>query len=130
VSCDSFVPNATEIYALRVIAAYAYSTPFQLSERNPMTRKNRRKNEAFDREAPAFRIAMLWGSNAAFAAALGRTHSTTQRWLLAGDIPPEYHEDVIAAAKRDKKKLRPEDFIDRRKFDVPPAPPVEQAAAA
>lgn len=89
----------------------------------------RRNNERFDRESPAFRVAMLWGSNAAFARALGKTHSTTQKWLLSGDIPPSEHEAVIAAAKRDKKKLRPEDFIDRRKFDVPPAPPLEQVAA-
>ena len=73
---------------------------------------------------------MLWGSNLAFARALGRTHSTTQKWLLAGDIPPAEHEAVIAAAKRDKKKIRPEDFVDRRKFDVPPAPPVEAQVAA
>jgi hypothetical protein len=86
-------------------------------------------NPRIDREAPAFRIAMLWGSNSAFARALGRTHSTTQRWLEAGDIPPDEQPGVIAAAKRDKKKLRPEDFVDRRKFDVPPAPPVQQAAA-
>lgn len=82
-----------------------------------------------DRDAPAFRIAMLWGSNAAFARAIGRRHSTTKRWLVNGEIPPGDQEDVIAAAKRDKKKLRPEDFIDRRKFDVPPAPPVAQVAA-
>lgn len=86
-------------------------------------------NPNIDRDAPAYRIAMLWGSNLAFARALGRTHSTTQKWILAGDIPPSEHENVIAAAKRDKKKLRPEDFIDRRKFDVPPAPPLEQQAA-
>ena len=90
----------------------------------------RQPNPRIDRAAPAFRIAMLWGSNSAFARALGRTHSTTQRWLEAGDIPPDEHESVIAAAKRDKKKLRPEDFVDRRKFNVPPAPPVGEAAVA
>ena len=85
-------------------------------------------NPKIDREAPAWRIAMLWGSNSAFARALGKTHSTTQRWLESGDIPPDEHETVIAAAKRDNKKLRPADFVDARKFDVPPAPPVVEAA--
>jgi hypothetical protein len=83
-----------------------------------------------DPDSPAFRIAMLWGSNSAFARAIGKTHSTTQRWLLNGEIPPDEQEGVVAAAKRDKKKLRPEDFVDRRKFDVAPAPPLEPQAAA
>lgn len=88
----------------------------------------RRNNVRFDQEAPAFRIAMLWGSNAAFARAIAKTHSTTQRWLLSGDIPPDEQEGIIAAAKRDKKKLPPDAFIDKRKFDVPPAPPIEALA--
>ena len=82
-----------------------------------------------DREAPAFLIAMLWGSASAFARAIGKTQSTVQRWLRNGHIPDDQHEAVIGAAKRDRKKLRPEDFIDKRKFDVPASPPVDAQAA-
>ena len=77
-----------------------------------------------DREAPAYRIAMLWGSMSGFARAIERSTSTVQRWLRKGDIPTDDQESIIAAAKRDKKKLRPEDFVDRRKFDVEPAEPI------
>jgi hypothetical protein len=80
---------------------------------------------AIDTDAPAYRVAMLWGSNAAFARALGRTHSTTQKWLLKGRIPPEEEENVVAAAKRDGKKLLRDAFVDRRVFDAPPADPLQ-----
>jgi hypothetical protein len=77
-----------------------------------------------DRNAPAFLIASKWGGNSGFARALGRSFNTTRRWLESGDIPPSEHEAIIAAAKRDNKKLKPEDFVDKRKFNVEPAPPV------
>jgi len=87
-------------------------------------------NPKIDPDAPAWRIASLWETNSKFARALGRTPSTTQRWLEKGTIDPDYHAEIIAAAKRDKKKLPPDAFVDRRLFaSTPAAPPIESAAA-
>ncbi len=74
-----------------------------------------------DKESPAYRVAMKWGSNSAFARAIGRTHSTTQRWLESGNIPPSEHETIVEAARRDGKKLKPVEFVDARLFDRPAA---------
>lgn len=79
--------------------------------------------DQIDRDAPAYRIAMKWGSNSAFARAIGRTHSTTQGWLIKGRIPPEEEPNVVAVAKRDGKRLPKDAFVDHRVFDVAPAPP-------
>jgi hypothetical protein len=94
-------------------------------------RGRKQTDERIDPEAPASRIMRRWGSNSAFARAIGKTHSTTQRWLITGEIPPDEQEGIIAAAKRDRVKppIRPTDFVDERKFDVDPAPPLESAAA-
>jgi hypothetical protein len=74
---------------------------------------------------------MLWGSNSAFARALGKTHSTTDKWLRKGRIPPDEEANVIAAAKRDHKRLAHDAFVDKRLFrETPAAPPVENVAAA
>lgn len=92
---------------------------------------SRKPNPKIDREAPAWRVASLWGTNSKFARAIGRTPSTTQGWLEKGTIDPEYHPDIIAAAKRDRKKLLPDHFVDRRLFaSTPAAEPLEQSAAA
>lgn len=91
----------------------------------------RAPNPKIDREAPAWRVASLWETNSGFARALGRRPSTTQRWLEAGDFPPEVKPEIIAAAKRDKKKLTPDMFVDKRLFaETPPAAPIEEARAA
>jgi hypothetical protein len=88
----------------------------------------RPRNPKIDPEAPASRIAALWGTNSAFARAIGRTPSTTQRWLEAGAVPSEYHEDIVRAAKRDGKRIKPQDFVDQRIFAAPKAAPTEVAA--
>jgi hypothetical protein len=91
----------------------------------------REPNPKIDRDAPAWRIVSLWGTNSAFARAIGRTPSTTQRWLEKGAIDPEFHEEIIAAAKRDRKPLKADMFVDKRLFaSTPPAPPIEEARVA
>lgn len=70
-----------------------------------------------DTDMPASKIIGKWGTNARFARSLGKTPSTTDRWLKGGHIPGEHHPDVIAAAKRDDIVLRPTDFVDLRLFD-------------
>jgi hypothetical protein len=89
-----------------------------------------RTDPLIDSEAPASRIAMLWGSYSAFARAIGKRQSTLQRHLRKGSYPPDWLPDIMAAAKRDKKRLRPEDFVDKRLANVPPAPPLGEAQAA
>lgn len=69
-----------------------------------------------DTDSPAHRVIMLWGSNSAFARAIGKTHSTTQRWLINGRIPSAEVAAIVEAAKRDGKKLKPSDFVDARLF--------------
>lgn len=90
----------------------------------------RRPNPKIDREAPAALIAANYPSNSAFARALGKTPSTTQKWLERGWIEGEYHEAVLAALRRDfpKRRFGPEIFVDRRLKDVAPAEPIDAAA--
>lgn len=90
----------------------------------------RKPNPKIDPDAPASLVAALWKTNSAFARAIGKTPSTTQVWLEAGAIPPAYHADIIAAAKRDRKNLKPDHFVDRRLFrSVAPAAALEAPAA-
>lgn len=86
----------------------------------------RNADPAIDPQSPASIVAGLWGSNSAFARAIGKTHSTTQKWLQNGAIPAEYHADIVAAARRDGKRLKPTHFVDARLF----AAPVQEADAA
>ncbi len=81
----------------------------------------RKPNPKIDSEAPAARIAALWGNASRFARAIDKSPSTLQVWLEAGSIPPAYHAEVIAAARRDGKKLKPDHFVDRRLFAAPTA---------
>lgn len=74
------------------------------------------KSTAIDEGAPAYLVAMKFGSKTEFARALGKTPSTSQRWLVNGFIPGEYHSDVIAAAKARGVSLTPTDFVDMRLF--------------
>lgn len=82
----------------------------------------KKPNPKIDREAPAWRIASLWGSPSKFARAIERRPSTVQRWLETGSIPFEYHSEVVDAARRDRKALKPADFVDQRAFAKPSAP--------
>lgn len=91
----------------------------------------RKPNPKIDRDAPAWKVASLWGGNSAFARAIGRTPSTTQRWLEKGSIDAEYHAEIIEAARRDRKALKPADFVDKRLFQRPSsATSLDEAAAA
>lgn len=90
----------------------------------------RKLHPNIDPAAPAWRVASLWGSNSAFARAIGRTPSTTHDWMIDGLIPQAAHADVIAAAKRDRKPLKPDHFVDRRLFALTPAAPAIEASAA
>lgn len=72
--------------------------------------------KGYDPELPATKIIRKWGTNARFARAIGKTHTTTNRWLVNGHIPGEYHALVIGCATRDDIILRPEDFVDLRLF--------------
>jgi hypothetical protein len=91
----------------------------------------RRPNPKIDPEAPASRIAGNYPSNSAFARAIGRTPSTTQRWLEKGTIDADYQPEVLAALRRDfpKRRFGPEIFVDQRLRNVEAAAPIEQAAA-
>lgn len=71
-----------------------------------------------DEHMPAVKIAGKWGTNARFARAIGKTASTTDRWLVSGWIPGAEVENVIAAARRDDIIIRPADFVDLRLFDA------------
>lgn len=90
----------------------------------------RKLSDNVDRDAPAFRIAVRWGDVASFSRALGRPFTTVRKWVENGEIPPGDQEAIIAASKRDKVKppIRPEDFVDKRKFNVEPAAPLDAAA--
>lgn len=75
-----------------------------------------------DPDSPAYKVIIgKFGSNAAFARALGRTHSTTDKWLKKGHIPPEEHEAVVRAANEKGIKLKATDFVDARLFEKRPA---------
>lgn len=89
----------------------------------------KRLHPDIDPDAPAWRVASLWKTNSKFARAIGRSPSTTHEWLVRGVIPHEAHADIIAAAKRDRKPLRPVHFVDRRLFNsIAAAPPIEARA--
>lgn len=90
----------------------------------------RQPNPKIDRGAPAWRVMSYWKTNSSFARALGRTPSTTQRWLEKGTIDPDYHPEIWAAAKRDRKPLKLSDFVDQRLKDVAAAEPIQAAAGA
>lgn len=90
----------------------------------------RAPNPKIDREAPAWRVMSYWTTNSAFARAIGRTPSTTQRWLEKGTIDGEYHPEIWAAARRDRKPLKLEDFVDKRIKNVPAAPAIGESQAA
>lgn len=74
-----------------------------------------------DTESVAYKVINRFGSNAAFARALGRTHSTTDKWLKRGFFPPEEHEAIVRAGREQGIKFKPTDFVDRRIFDAPGA---------
>lgn len=90
----------------------------------------RKPNPKIDPDAPASKVAALWGNNSAFARSIGKTPSTTQVWLENGAIPASEHAAVIAAAKRDRKPLKPDHFVDRRLFQSVPAAPALEAPRA
>ena len=70
-----------------------------------------------DEHMPAVKIVSKWGSNARFARAIGKTPSTTDRWLVNGWIPGAEVEGIVAAARRDDIIVRPADFVDMRLFE-------------
>ena len=64
-----------------------------------------------DRTRPAAIIADRFGGLSAFAKALDKTPSTVHRWLASGLIPSRHQAAVLEAAKRNRVKLRAQDFI-------------------
>lgn len=86
-----------------------------------------------DENLPAVKVIRKWGTNARFANAIGRSPSTTDRYLSAGyfvgnDVG-KLIEDIHAAAQRDDIILRPTDFVDLRHFPEPGAPQLEAHGA-
>jgi hypothetical protein len=76
----------------------------------------------YDADNAATKVIAKFGSNSRFARCLGKTHSTTARWLANGHIPGEYHADIVAAAKRESILLEPTDFVDLRLFEAAETP--------
>lgn len=60
---------------------------------------------------PAVIVADAFGSYWHLADALGKTHSTVQRWHRSGYIPSRQQKAILDAAKRLKIKLAPSVFI-------------------
>lgn len=83
-----------------------------------------------DEHLPAVKIMRKWGSNARFARAIGRTPSTTDRWLVNGHVPGSEFETIVEAARRDDIIMRPTDFVDMRLFPSPNAGPALEALGA
>jgi hypothetical protein len=77
-----------------------------------------------DEDMPAVKLMRKWGTNARFARALGKTPSTTDRWLVAGYVPGPEHAGVVEAGRRDDIIVRPTDFVDMRLFEGAGAPAV------
>ena len=71
-----------------------------------------------DEHMPAVKIMRKWGSNARFARAIGKTPSTTDRWLVSGWVPGVEVEGIVGAANRDDIIIRPTDFVDLRLFEA------------
>lgn len=74
-------------------------------------------NERLDPHLPAVKIARKFGGNSAFAKAIDKAPTTTDRWLARGDIPLGAWSAVYAAARRDGVELHMRDFVDLRQFD-------------
>ena len=77
----------------------------------------RKSNPKIDSEAPASVVAGFWDTPSAFARAIGRSPSTVQRWLEKGTIDGRYHGEIMDAARRDRKAIKPEHFVDKRLFN-------------
>lgn len=71
-----------------------------------------------DEHMPAVKVSRKWGNNSRFARAIGKTPSTTDRWLNSGYIPGPEHAGIVSAAIRDDIVIRPEDFVDLRIFGI------------
>lgn len=69
------------------------------------------KYQTIDKLAPAWRVVSLWGRPVDFCKASGWPYHRVYRWLQSGIIPPQYQAQVLALAKRDRKKLDPSMFI-------------------
>jgi len=69
-----------------------------------------------DEHRPAVKIIRKWQSNYAFAAAIGKTPSTTDRWLVSGSIPESEFGNIVKCGRAEGIKLSPEDFLDMRIF--------------
>lgn len=83
-----------------------------------------------DEHLPAVKIMRKWGSNARFARAIGKTPSTTDRWLVNGFVPGNEFAGIVEAARRDDIIMRPTDFVDMRLFEeVADAPRLEANGA-
>lgn len=70
-----------------------------------------------DDGAPAVKVMRKWGSNARFARAIGKTASTTDRWIVNGWLPGNEIPGIIEAARRDDIIIRPADLVDMRLFN-------------
>ncbi len=53
----------------------------------------------------------IWGSLADMAEATGRSHWTVQKWSQRKSIPSDAWPDLIAAARREGKKLTAEQLL-------------------
>lgn len=64
-----------------------------------------------DESMPAFKIAQKFGGVNAFARALDKAPSTCHRWLVSGLIPAKHQRLVLDAAKANRIRLSPAEFI-------------------
>jgi myo-inositol-1-phosphate synthase len=70
--------------------------------------------------SPAATIIRRFGGQSALAALLGKRQSTIQHWVQTGRIPAQWHQPLMALARKQGIALEPKDF---NPLEVPPVAP-------
>ncbi|HUZ76379.1 MAG TPA: inositol-3-phosphate synthase [Chloroflexota bacterium] len=70
---------------------------------------------------PAERIIRRFGGQSSLATLLGKRQSTVQHWASTGRIPAQWHQPLIALARRQAIALEAKDFVEAAAPAVAPA---------
>jgi myo-inositol-1-phosphate synthase len=70
---------------------------------------------------PAERVIGRFGGQSALARLLGRRQSTVEHWATTGRIPAQWHQPLLALARRQGITLEARDFMDAEAHDIQPA---------